>query len=170
MSILGKFHEISFYSLISTIICMCTGKTTFAVLWGAKLNVTSFSTFFLAFLFWACVLFIPIAIIGAFATKYGDGGEGLLFKSDNIVVIIFAHIAEEILGLFLTPFCNGVQREHNKKLNNGLPILHKVPPKRDYGRYFCIMAEKGGTSHGGLTEKLSPFFHAKKQEVNAYGR
>ena len=66
--------------------------------------------------------------------------------------------------------CNGVQREHNKKLNNGLPILHKVPPKRDYGRYFCIMAKKGGTSHGGLTEKLSPFFHAKKQEVNAYGR
>ena len=66
--------------------------------------------------------------------------------------------------------CNGVQREHNKKLNNGLPILHKVPPKRDYGRYFCIMAEKGGTSHGGLTEKSSPFFHAQKQEVNAYGR
>ena len=66
--------------------------------------------------------------------------------------------------------CNGVQREHNKKLNNGLPILHKVPPKRDYGRYFCIRAEKGGPSHGGLTEKLSLFFHAKKQEVNAYGR
>lgn len=73
-------------------------------------------------------------------------------------------------GLLLGFLCNGVQREHNKKLNNGLPILHKVPPKRDYGRYFCIMAEKGGTSHGGLTEKLSPFFHAKKQEVNAYGR
>ncbi|RHP57807.1 hypothetical protein DWZ16_10160 [Clostridium sp. AF29-8BH] len=60
-------------------------------------------------------------------------------------------------------FCNGVQREHNKKLNNGLPILHKVPPKRDYGRYFCIMAEKGGTSHGGLTEKLSPFFMPKNR-------
>ena len=72
--------------------------------------------------------------------------------------------------LHLGDACNGVQREHNKKLNNGLPILHKVPPKRDYGRYFCIMAEKGGTSHGGLTEKLSLFFHAKKQEVNAYGR
>lgn len=72
--------------------------------------------------------------------------------------------------VFSSNACNGVQREHNKKLNNGLPILHKVPPKRDYGRYFCIMAEKGGTSHGGLTEKLSPFFHAKKQEVNAYGR
>ena len=60
-------------------------------------------------------------------------------------------------------FCNGVQREHNKKLNNGLPILHKVPPKRDYGRYFCILAEKGGTSHGGLTEKLSPFFTPKNR-------
>ena len=76
----------------------------------------------------------------------------------------------QILNLLYLIPCNGVQREHNKKLNNGLPILHKVPPKRDYGRYFCIMAEKGGTSHGGLTEKLSPFFHAKKQEVNAYGR
>ena len=77
----------------------------------------------------------------------------------------------EILGYNVYAYCcNGVQREHNKKLNNGLPILHKVPPKRDYGRYFCIMAEKGGTSHGGLTEKLSLFFHAKKQEVNAYGR
>ena len=32
--------------------------------------------------------------------------------------------------------CNGVQREHNKKLNNGLPILHKVPPKRDYGDVY----------------------------------
>jgi len=73
-------------------------------------------------------------------------------------------------GILYIDDCNGVQREHNKKLNNGLPILHKVPPKRDYGRYFCIMAKKGGTSHGGLTEKLSPFFHAQKQEVNAYGR
>ena len=76
----------------------------------------------------------------------------------------------EVYNTYKRLVCNGVQREHNKKLNNGLPILHKVPPKRDYGRYFCIMAEKGGTSHGGLTEKLSLFFHAKKQEVNAYGR
>ena len=81
-----------------------------------------------------------------------------------------AEIEAQVRQLVKTYSCNGVQREHNKKLNNGLPILHKVPPKRDYGRYFCIMAEKGGTSHGGLTEKLSPFFHAKKQEVNAYGR
>lgn len=89
----------------------------------------------------------------------------------NLMAII-AGLIFFAIGLFLALMdaCNGVQREHNKKLNNGLPILHKVPPKRDYGRYFCIMAEKGGTSHGGLTEKLSPFFHAKKQEVNAYGR
>lgn len=83
---------------------------------------------------------------------------------------ILLQLCHERNALARTEACNGVQREHNKKLNNGLPILHKVPPKRDYGRYFCIMAEKGGTSHGGLTEKLSPFFHAKKQEVNAYGR
>ena len=80
-------------------------------------------------------------------------------------------LSRGVTDFFCSTFlCNGVQREHNKKLNNGLPILHKVPPKRDYGRYFCILAEKGGTSHGGLTEKLSPFFYAQKQEVNAYGR
>ena len=85
--------------------------------------------------------------------------------------LIGVHPNENTATVWLkTEDCNGVQREHNKKLNNGLPILHKVPPKRDYGRYFCIMAKKGGTSHGGLTEKLSPFFHAQKQEVNAYGR
>jgi len=94
----------------------------------------------------------------------------LKFASDKFEAqrkIIIEKYGEKFVN---TIACNGVQREHNKKLNNGLPILHKVPPKRDYGRYFCIMAEKGGTSHGGLTEKLSPFFHAKKQEVNAYGR
>lgn len=99
----------------------------------------------------------------------------------NLSVSLTATIMEKLEQVPILPLstlhqyikmlhCNGVQGEHNKKLNNGLPILHKVPPKRDYGRYFCIMAEKGGTSHGGLTEKLSPFFHAKKQEVNAYGR
>lgn len=104
MSILGKFHEISFYGLITTIICLRTGKTSLTLLWEAKFHITDFSTFFLSFLFWACAVYIPIAVIGAFATKYSDGGEGLLFKSNNIVVIIFAHIAEEVLGLFLTPF------------------------------------------------------------------
>lgn len=96
---------------------------------------------------------------------------GLIMLIIAIAFIVFAlNHPEMSFPWNNTITCNGVQREHNKKLNNGLPILHKVPPKRDYGRYFCIMAEKGGTSHGGLTEKLSPFFHAKKQEVNAYGR
>ena len=36
-------------------------------------------------------------------------------------------LVKSIWSFFL--YCNGVQREHNKKLNNGLPILHKVPPK-----------------------------------------
>ena len=90
--------------------------------------------------------------------------EDVEFPEESFDVILSS------LAFHYVADCNGVQREHNKKLNNGLPILHKVPPKRDYGRYFCIMAEKGGTSHGGFTEKLSLFFHAKKQEVNAYGR
>lgn len=102
------------------------------------------------------IMMVPFSAVAmwTFEEKIGNGWKKILCNSGKIAFII----------------CNGVQREHNKKLNNGLPILHKVPPKRDYGRYFCIMAEKGGTSHGGLTEKLSLFFHAKKQEVNAYGR
>ena len=99
--------------------------------------------------------------------KIEAGEPSIIIHYEGEVVKLYE---KEILYLESLSHCNGVQREHNKKLNNGLPILHKVPPKRDYGRYFCIMAEKGGTSHGGLTEKLSLFFHAKKQEVNAYGR
>lgn len=57
-----------------------------------------------------------------------------------------------------------------KTKNAGVHELNFIHPNIYYRTYFCIMAEKGGTSHGGLTEKLSPFFHAKKQEVNAYGR
>lgn len=98
-----------------------------------------------------------------------SGRYGGTYAHTDIAFEFASWISPEF-KLYIIKDCNGVQREHNKKLNNGLPILHKVPPKRDYGRYFCIMAEKGGTSHGGLTEKLSPFFHAKKQEVNAYGR
>ena len=124
-------------------------------------------------------LTISFSVFFLLIRKYTNGYHAAtyskcLFCSILLEVVLLASISyvfrTGLALLFLTIVCNGVQREHNKKLNNGLPILHKVPPKRDYGRYFCIMAEKGGTSHGGLTEKLSPFFHAKKQEVNAYGR
>ena len=104
MVLIGKLHEISLYGLISTIICLVNQLTSFDILWISAFEVTSFISFFEAYLFWSSVLFIPLAIIGAFATKYVDDGEGLLFDSDNIFVIIFAHIAEELLGLILTPF------------------------------------------------------------------
>lgn len=114
------------------------------------------------------------AILPDYVRRYGVEGTNALLRKFGPKRLLFATDFPASRSLrpeeIYTVYCNGVQREHNKKLNNGLPILHKVPPKRDYGRYFCIMAEKGGTSHGGLTEKLSPFFHAKKQEVNAYGR
>lgn len=113
-----------------------------------------------------------LAMIAVFVLLFHSiGNKDISLSPFQKVAYIFIAISGLAIGHYILRLtCNGVQREHNKKLNNGLPILHKVPPKRDYGRYFCIMAEKGGTSHGGLTEKLSPFFHAKKQEVNAYGR
>lgn len=117
--------------------------------------------------------FIPILLDGNKNSERLDAFGTKARKMETYLIDENSNRDERIAYLYLEfkrEDCNGVQREHNKKLNNGLPILHKVPPKRDYGRYFCIMAEKGGTSHGGLTEKLSLFFHAKKQEVNAYGR
>lgn len=121
---------------------------------------------------------LPAVAIDEAILKLNDFDAGSLLQKNivfmdylqNGITVKYAVKGEERSSVVKLIDCNGVQREHNKKLNNGLPILHKVPPKRDYGRYFCIMAEKGGTSHGGLTEKLSLFFHAKKQEVNAYGR
>ena len=47
--------------------------------------------------------FIPVSILCAFVVKYYYDGEGLLFDSDSILVIIFGHIPEEFLGLILTP-------------------------------------------------------------------
>lgn len=104
MSFLGKLHEISLYGLITNIICLFNGKTSFSSLWEAAFHPEGIAMMFEAYLFWASVLFIPLAVIGAFATKFGDGGEGLTFCSDNLVVIAFAHVAEELLGLIITPF------------------------------------------------------------------
>ena len=100
---MGKIHEISFYGLCTTVACLRMGYVTIGQLWFVAFHPEGFLDIFLCYLFWASVLFIPIAIIGAFSTKYEDDGMGLSFASDNILVIIFAHIAEEILGLFLTP-------------------------------------------------------------------
>ena len=104
MSILGKAHEISFYGLLSAIIGIWFGKFDINSLITAGFNVNSFSTFFLAYLFWSVVLFIPISVFGSFQTKFADHGVGLSFYSDKLIVILFAHIAEEILGLICTPF------------------------------------------------------------------
>ena len=91
--------------------------------------------------FWICFAAYCVLMEGA-----GPLANGLY----SVCGVIGNNVGQQILynTTIYCLLCNGVQREHNKKLNNGLPILHKVPPKRDYGRYFCIMAEKGGTSHG----------------------
>lgn len=85
MSFVGKLHEISFYLLITSIILFVLGKGYFL------------------YIVFAFIPFIIIAIIGALVTKYFYNGEGLSFNSDKILVIIFAHIAEEMLGIVLTP-------------------------------------------------------------------
>ena len=110
-----------------------------------------------------CSAFVACGVVGILICLISFFSTDIMLNVLNTKQELFQQAAL-YLRIFSLGFpCNGVQREHNKKLNNGLPILHKVPPKRDYGRYFCIMAEKGGTSHGGLTEKLSPFFHAKNR-------
>ena len=81
------------------------------------------------------------------STRYCNYGKGKFGEEITVIEPCFWPEGSDLYWAWKNA-CNGVQREHNKKLNNGLPILHKVPPKRDYGRYFCIMAEKGGTSHG----------------------
>ena len=46
----------------------------------------------------------------------------------------------------------------------------KYRPNETTGGIFVSWRRKEELPTGGLTEKLSLFFHAKKQEVNAYGR
>ena len=104
MSLIGTLHEISMYGLIACIICLLRGTVTREKLKKSAFHPSGFSGFFRAYLFWASVLFIPIAVIGAFATKYADFGAGLSFNSSNIIVIMFAHIAEELQGLLLSVF------------------------------------------------------------------
>jgi hypothetical protein len=86
MSFIGKLHEIAFYALITVIGCSIKGVVN-----PKTLLIT-------------VIVYLIIAIIGAFSTKYADEGEGLSFFSDNIIVIMFAHIAEELLGIICTPF------------------------------------------------------------------
>ena len=54
-----------------------------------------------------------------------DKQEGMEGSSLDQISLAEEHTS----GKYYANACNGVQREHNKKLNNGLPILHKVPPK-----------------------------------------
>lgn len=92
------------YGLISTIMCIASGKASFGLLCDAAIHSDSFLGIFKCCLFRATILFISIALLGAIATKHYDGGEGLNLHSNHILVIVFAHIAEELMGVFLTLF------------------------------------------------------------------
>ncbi|OUP05847.1 hypothetical protein B5F35_16365 [Anaeromassilibacillus sp. An200] len=49
-------------------------------------------------------------------------------------------------------------------------ILHKVPPKRDYGRYFCILAEKRGSSQNGYQARQGNSARAGENVCSPGGR
>ena len=103
MSVIGTLHEFSFYGLLTTLFCLVQEKISIEILWNSAFHPEGFLEVFYAYLFWASVLFIPIALIGALYTKFVDDGEGLTFDSENLIIIFFGHIIEEILGLVLTP-------------------------------------------------------------------
>lgn len=101
---LGKIHEVFLYGLISAIACIFTGLIGFDDLLSHAILPTGVPDYFLFYLFWSIAGFIPISVICAFATKYADNGEGLLFQSSSIVIIMFGHLFEDLLGLIGTPF------------------------------------------------------------------
>lgn len=101
---LGKAHEVFSYGLIAAIACVATGLTDLSSLIACALKPAGVPSYFLFYLFWSSAGFIPVALVCAFGTKYADDGEGLLFTSDNIVIIMFGHIVEDVLGIVGTPF------------------------------------------------------------------
>ena len=104
MSIIGKIHEISFYGLLATIYSLATKLITFQSLYFDAFHPSGYIGIFCIYLFWSTILFLPISILAGFSTKYGkEKGNGLTFTSNQVIVIMFAHIGEELLGLILTP-------------------------------------------------------------------
>ena len=101
---LGKLHEVFSYGLISAVVCLCFGLVDFPSLASCAFAPVGIPNYFGFYMFWTLVGFLPISVVCAFATKYADNGDGLLFHSDSIVIIMFGHLFEDILGLFGTPF------------------------------------------------------------------
>ena len=79
---------------------------------GAHLNISGISGLAAKTSY---AMFLMKAIQDSYLKKTDDESE-----DDSVAFVMFNVKGKD---------CNGVQREHNKKLNNGLPILHKVPPK-----------------------------------------
>lgn len=97
-------HEIAFYGLVTSIVLMFLHYIDFSQLYMCAFHPVTFEQIFCCYLFWSTTLFIPISVICAFQTKYEDKGIALYFYSEKILIIMFGHIAEEIIGLVLAPF------------------------------------------------------------------
>ena len=101
---LEKIHEVFSYGLVATIACLAIGLTTVPEVLSHAMQPAGVPAYYLFFLFWTTIGFIPISIVCAFGTKYADNGEGLLFTSESIVIIMFGHLFEDLLGIIGSPF------------------------------------------------------------------
>lgn len=124
--------------------------------------VTLFKNYLSEFTFVDYVIFM-----GGVPDTFRIDSSQNLFEATNInekaLISVRKGLIEESEKKEYIDNCNSVQREHDKKLNNGLPILHMIPPYRDYGRYFCIQAGKGGTMLPGLIKYQAHFLYPKQE-------
>lgn len=102
--VLGKVHEVFSYGLIATIVCLVADLTSVPEIVSHAFQPVGIPAYYLFYLFWTTVGFFPISVVCAFGTKFGDGGNGLLFTSESIVIIMFGHFFEDLSGLVGTPF------------------------------------------------------------------
>ncbi|HIY84051.1 MAG TPA: hypothetical protein H9823_09440 [Candidatus Rubneribacter avistercoris] len=101
---LAKLHEVFSYGLVAAVACVAIGLTDVGSLISHAFLPGGVPGYFLFYLFWATVGFVPVSVVCAFATKYADDGDGLLFKSDSIVIIMLGHLVEDVFGIVGTPF------------------------------------------------------------------
>lgn len=73
---LGKVHEVFSYGLVAVIACLAFGFVGFDTLIDSAFNPVGMPNYFLFYLFWSLVGFIPVSVICAFSTKYIDGAKG----------------------------------------------------------------------------------------------
>ena len=110
-----------------------------------------------------------LALINTFATGDTDTARSLLADGYIQHNLAYGTGADAFVGSveYLATVYKG---NIIKNLIMDCQSYTKYRPNETTGGIFVSWRRKEELPTGGLTEKLSLFFHAKKQEVNAYGR